>query len=584
MKKSIFLATLAALALSSTSCKDILDVEPTSQYGSEAIWSSETSADYYIMASYQHFKDYSILGNHARHYYDAYTELYKSTTWLLFEHMYNKEFMLASQFGKNNAADFNCWSSAYGRIKRANILLNDLDKHASNFDPEWVKIRRAEVRFAIAMNYFYIARVYGGFVIRTDTSGKFGQTDDGQYPEDCNRARATEADSYAFIIKTMNEAAEDLPTAWKGTYVESEGRATKGMVYGFLSRIALFAKDWETAANAADSCAKYGQYKLVDNYADLFDYRNDKNNLKEIIYAIYYKKELATHSFDVAMRSIGDSKVLKINPTCYLCPTAELADSYDYLDGQAFDWNTWNKTATKIDVNGVPTKNPDPYTFREPRFHATVLYDGAQWEGRTIETYVGATSAVPDGVDSYMEWHRELNSTEGHTPTGYYIRKYLTEGDKEFVTKGSVNTEICLRYAEVLLNKAEGLAMQGKLEKALVPLNEVRARVKLPAKTLEDAPNIAAFMQILRKERVCELAGEGHHYWDLIRWELAKEVIDGQAYHGTKVTMSVTGKKSYKSVDIDDGYVHMFEDRYYRLSLPADELTNNKLCEDNPGW
>lgn len=577
MKKSIFLAALAVLALSSTSCSDILDIEPTGQYSSDAIWSSESSADYYIMASYQHFKDHSILAGHSRHYYDAYTDLYKSTTWLGLDHMYNKQFMLASQFGKNNASDFASWSTAYGRIKRANLLLNDLDKYADRFDPEWVKIRRAEVRFAIAMNYFYIARVYGGFVIRTDKSGVNGGTDDGANPADCNRARATEAESYEFIMNTMLECAEDLPEAWDkgGT---TEGRATKGMVYGYLSRVALFAKDWKMAAEAADLCEQYGHYKLVDNYADLFDYRKNESNLSEIIFAIYYKRELSTHGFDVTMRSPGDMELLKANPTAGIVPTAELADMYEFADGTPFDWSTW--TRVKDDKGKRLT---DPYTYREPRFQATILYNGAQWEGRTIETYVGQTSSVADGVDASKTWTR-AGTTNGHTCTGYYIRKYLMEGDKEYLTKGSINTEICLRYAEVLLNKAEGLAMQGLVEQALVPLNEVRARVGLPARTLEDAPNTAAFMNLLRKERVCELAGEGQRYWDLIRWELAKEVIDGKSFHGVQITKSTTGKFSYKSVDIDDGYVHMFEDRYYRLSLPAAELTNNKLCVDNPGW
>lgn len=582
MKKSIFLATLAVLALSSTSCNDILDIQPSDQYSSDAIWSTETSADYYIMASYQHFKDHSILVGHTRHYYDAYTDLYKSTAWLEYDHMYNKEFMLASQFGKNNAADFASWGTAYGRIKRANLLLNDLDRFADRFDPEWVKIRRAEVRFAVAMNYFYIARVYGGFVIRTDKSGVNGATDDGQNPEDCNRARATEAESYAFIMKTMCECAEDLPVTW-GKGGTLEGRATKGMVYGFLSRVALFAKDWEMAANAADSCAKYGQYKLVDNYADLFDYRKDQSNLDEIIYAIYYKEELATHGFDNAMRSPGDAIRDKVNPTSYIVPTAELADTYEFLDGTPFSWQTWNKSTTKIDVNGTPTKNDDPYKLREPRFHATILYDGAEWEGRTIQTYVGLTSSVPDGVDKSVTWTR-AQSTKGYTCTGYYIRKYLMEDNKNFRTKGSINTEICLRYGEVLLNKAEGLGMQGRIAEALVPLNQIRARVGLPARTLEDAPNVSAFMNLLRKERVCELAGEGQRYWDLIRWELAKEIIDGKSFHGVEIKLGSSGKKTYKEVDIDDGYVHMFEDRYYRLSLPADELTNNKLAVDNPGW
>lgn len=582
MKKSIFLAALAVLALSSTSCNDLLDIQPSDKYGSDAIWSTETSADYYIMASYQHFKDHSILSGHTRHYYDAYTDLYKSITWLGADHMYNKEFMLASQFGKNNAADFASWSTAYGRIKRANLLLNDLDKYADRFDPEWVKIRRAEVRFAIAMNYFYIARVYGGFVIRTDKSGINGGTDDGAYPEDCNRARATEAESYDFIMKTMCESAEDLPESW-GKGGTLEGRATKGMVYGFLSRVALFAKDWEMAANAADSCAKYGKYKLVDNYADLFNHTKDESNLDEIIFAIYYKKELATHGFDNAMRSPGDADRDKVAKSGYIVPTAELADTYEFVDGTPFSWQTWNKSTTQINVNGTPTKNTDPYTLREPRFHATILYDGAEWEGRTIQTYVGLTSSVPDGVDAFKPFSRE-GTTEGHTCTGYYIRKYLMEGDTDFRTKGSTMTEICLRYGEVLLNKAEALGMQGRIAEALVPLNQIRARVGLPERTLEDAPNISAFMNLLRKERICELAGEGQRYWDLIRWELAKEVIDGKAFHGVQIKLGSSGKKTYTEVDIDDGYVHMFEDRYYRLSLPADELTNNKLAVDNPGW
>lgn len=577
MKKYIFLAALAAVALSSTSCSDILDIQPSDQYSSDAIWSTETSADYYIMASYQHFKDHSILAGHTRHYYDAYTDLYKSTSWLDYDHMYNKEFMLASQFGKNNAADFASWSGAYGRIKRANLLLNDLDKYADRFDPEWVKIRRAEVRFAVAMNYFYIARVYGGFVIRTDKSGVNGATDDGQYPEDCNRARATEAESYDFIIKTMCESAEDLPVSW-GKGGTLEGRATKGMVYGFLSRVALFAKDWEMAANAADSCAKYGQYKLVDNYADLFDYRNDQSNLDEIIYAIYYKKELATHGFDKAMRSPGDAIVNKVNPTAYIVPTAELADMYEFKDGQPFNWSTWEK----IRVDGK--RLDDPYTLREPRFQATILYDGAEWEGRTIESYIGQNSSVPDGVDASVTWTTRETSTKGYSCTGYYIRKYLMEGDKDFLTKGSINTEICLRYGEVLLNKAEGLGMQGRIAEALVPLNQIRARVGLPARTLADAPNVAAFMNLLRKERVCELAGEGQRYWDLIRWELAKEIIDGKSFHGVQILKDASGFKTYKTIDVDGGQLRMFEDRYYRLSLPADELTNNKLCVDNPGW
>ncbi len=91
-------------------------------------------------------------------------------------------------------------------------------------------------------------------------------------------------------------------------------------------------------------------------------------------------------------------------------------------------------------------------------------------------------------------------------------------------------------------------------------------------------------MKILRKERICELAGEGHRWWDLRRWKLAVDVIDGKTVHGVKITKRATGSLSYATVDCDGGNTRIFQTRYYYYSLPADELTNNKLCEDNPGW
>ena len=112
----------------------------------------------------------------------------------------------------------------------------------------------------------------------------------------------------------------------------------------------------------------------------------------------------------------------------------------------------------------------------------------------------------------------------------------------------------------------------------------VRARVGLPAKTVKDAPDKDSFMKILRKERICELAGEGLRYWDLRRWKIAHEVIDGQTVHGVKITRRASGSFAYAQVDCDGGNTRIFQQRYYYFSIPADELTNNKLCVDNPGW
>jgi hypothetical protein len=119
---------------------------------------------------------------------------------------------------------------------------------------------------------------------------------------------------------------------------------------------------------------------------------------------------------------------------------------------------------------------------------------------------------------------------------------------------------------------------------ALEALNEVRERVNLPKRTTEEAPDKDSFMKLLRKERICELAFEGFRYWDLRRWRLAGEVIDGKQAHGTKITKKDDNTYTYEQVSCDDNINRFFPERYYLLPIPVDELQNNPLCENNAPW
>ena len=167
------------------------------------------------------------------------------------------------------------------------------------------------------------------------------------------------------------------------------------------------------------------------------------------------------------------------------------------------------------------------------------------------------------------------------------LRKYLQEGYSDYITKHSYQYDVVLRYAEVLLNKAEAYAQlnydQYKNE-ALEALNEVRNRVNLPDKTTTDAPDKESFMKLLRKERCVELAGEGFRYWDLRRWKLAENIINGQNAHGIKITKNDDSTFSYEKVECDGGTPRIFLEKYYYFSLPTSETANNKLCENNPYW
>ena len=62
-------------------------------------------------------------------------------------------------------------------------------------------------------------------------------------------------------------------------------------------------------------------------------------------------------------------------------PTQEMVESYELATGGYPDWTPWHNTTTG-------TTDTPPYEQLEPRFHASVLYNGRAWKGRTLEPYL----------------------------------------------------------------------------------------------------------------------------------------------------------------------------------------------------
>ena len=206
-----YFAAATAIVLATSSCNDVLDINDTSTFGDLAVWSSQDNADAYVTAAYKSFNDQSIVANRDK-FYDNYSDIMKSPYWWI--GTYNRALFEQSRFGKGNADLFDCWSSVYGRIKRTNAMLNDLERYGHKWGDEWYEIRRAEGRFCNAINYFFLARVYGGVVLRTDHSGGGGWLDDGAYEQDRNRARISEEATYEYILNELKDVAKVLPEEW----------------------------------------------------------------------------------------------------------------------------------------------------------------------------------------------------------------------------------------------------------------------------------------------------------------------------------------------------------------------------------
>ena len=85
-----------------------------------------------------------------------------------------------------------------------------------------------------------------------------------------------------------------------------------------------------------------------------------------------------------------------------------------------------------------------------------------------------------------------------------------------------------IRYADVLLMRAEALIMDNRIGEALPLINKVRARVN--AFEYTDLGNQSEAMQKIKLERRLELCGEQVRWFDLIRWGEAMEVINAEKF------------------------------------------------------
>ena len=526
-----------------TSCHDLLEKDPTDSYSETVAWSSESSLDMYVTYLYKPLNGLSNFSSLSLT--DGYTDLVKygngvPQTWSA----HNKILLQQNTITSDNNP-MSSWG-LYTDIFRENVFLRDAGIYGNKFSEDFLNIRIAEIRFIRAVNYARMIRIFGGVILRDETNGvdSEGQKD---------KAKATEAESWDFVLKDLEFAARHLPKEWDSKW---DGRLTKGAAYAYMCRTALFAKRWDVAITAADEIKKLNKYDLMDNYEDVFKVAGNK----EIIFSIAYKIPDMPHYFDRYFAPDGKQGIRRA------VPTSELVDSYDMADGTPFSWSG--------------SMANDPYVGREPRFYASIIYNGATWKEKKIYTYV-------DAENGFAAYRDNMNPGEKQTVTGYFIRKYLQENNADFDDKGSDQFWIEMRYAEVLLNLAEALAEQDyskNQDDALEALNEVRERVNLPKRTTEEAPDKDSFMKLLRKERICELAFEGFRYWDLRRWRLAGEVIDGKQAHGTKITKKDDNTYTYEQVSCDDNINRFFPERYYLLPIPVDELQNNPLCENNAPW
>jgi hypothetical protein len=552
MKKIIAGLFLMGASLGFTSCNDFLDMTPTNSVSDKGVWTSVTTAEYAVNYIYSYVYDVAVAQCVAgmtesltdQMKYGSYN--YNSLCFIPSEIAYGGSTLTA------NYVDvyLGYWGSWYTAIRRTNEGIYSLHKYGTLSQEDATRLE-AEMRFVRGYLYFDLMKRYKEVIIYDEDITSITE----------NKALSTEEEGWNYIETDLKYAASNLPKK-----ENANGRANCGMAYAFLTRAMLYAERWDVVKSAAEEVEKLG-YTLEDNYADVC-MKDLKDGNKEAI--LQYAFDIAadvTHSFDYYYTPGGDYTMNGQSGGGYGTPTQEMVEAYEYADGSGFpDWSAWH-------AEGV-TQTP-PYEDLEPRFQATILYNGAAWKGRTIESYIG-------GNDGFCIWNKEQEH-KGRTTTGYYLRKLVDETHDVIAVTDSKQPNTIIRYGEVLLNKAEACYHLNDAAGANAAIKAIRARVNLPYSDKSSDKLWAA----IRQERKVELAYEGLWYWDLRRWKDAAkqypEGLNGYQVHGLKIEKQANGDFTYTYVSVDDKD-RTFPEKMYRFPLPSNELSSNALVTQYPEW
>ncbi|MCD8101199.1 MAG: RagB/SusD family nutrient uptake outer membrane protein [Alistipes sp.] len=383
---------------------------------------------------------------------------------------------------------------------------------------------------------------------------------------------------------------------------------TRGVAYAIKSQAALYAASplwyeqgskytWAKAAEitkeALDMCLANG-FSL---YTDQPDPTYAQN-----AYAYYFiTRSDANRGWD--KETILDSRGLSAQVWKYAglpttggmskagpCPTQELVDAYETVDGQpVLDLTSPYADAehTRPNYNPASIYDPDdPYANRDPRFYASIYYNGAvrnldNPSGTLVETFVGGNEGISDRVTESI-----------YTRTGYYLRKFNnwrsgigneTDGWMRIYRLG----ELYLNFAEAAYNhsgpdsQVPSTVPGQPAMSAREAVNAIRNRAGMP--DLPSGMSTADFELRYRNERRVELAFEEHRFFDVRRWKILDHT--DRYITGMKIEASPSGY-IYQRLPLQQR--PNYEDKYLRYPISQSEI-NKMLYQtgenwQNPGW
>lgn len=511
LKKALGITAVAAVALCATSCEDLLDTKPQGTFSEDQIGDDECVA--LMTAAYAGLLNHFIGNNEAfagpitNWVFDVRSDdAVKGGDGVTMEG-YIHQMEIGNIQSNSDTGNFK-WQNNYYSISRCNTALKGI-LNAGNISETARDQYASEMKVLRAFFYFDLLRIFQRFPYIDDETPNPSEVPAGNLSKDeiLAKIKADLAHAYQVLPET-----QPIP-----------GRFNRYVAAALMARVCCWTGSWAEVENYANAVIGSGQYQLYPFFQDMS--KPEYNNMYEAVMSIQFSSanEPDQYNWSNLINCTWSEGNLYGNGDDFYLGSQNLANAFrtDANGLPMLDGSYNNRDVTTADFNG----NVDP------RLDFTLGRIDMPWRGNTYTRL----------------WCRNF-SLYGQ----FSGKKPYTAPDSPYCKPGilpwgasTLNWSI-IRYADVLLMKAEALIEQGKeLDTARQLINDIRRKAKrsmdvtyVPA---DFDPTIATYKveeypstgwnqdyarKAVRMERRLELAMEGNRWFDLVRWGIAVETMN----------------------------------------------------------
>ncbi|MEX0314616.1 MAG: RagB/SusD family nutrient uptake outer membrane protein [Allomuricauda sp.] len=623
----------ALLMLQTISCSEFVDVVPENIAVIEDAFETRDSAERFLATLYSYLPDYEAPNSNPglSSGDEIFVNVNVSRTWpsaILAQGGQNVSSPLMGYWGTGSVRNL------FVALRDCNIFLENVDKPFNITEDEkrrWV----AEAKFLKAYFHFYLMRMYGPIPIVRENI----QVSEGV---DAVRVTRDPVDEVAdYIVELLDEAIVDLPPSIADEASEL-GRITAPIAAAIKAKALVtvasplfngnndyssfvdsegnqlisttFSEDkWTRAVEACREAIELAEanghslYVFDDPLPTWSDTTITKLSIRgsiterwnpEIIWGASDEPVATLQNWAQAKIASGLTAENRESVQSWWSPPMQIAEMFYSDNGVPIDEDVNYDYANRYEVTAATDEdlyNISPghetavlHFHREPRFYASIGFDGGTWmgHGREDDTNLlfpealrnqksGKSDAQRFSISGYwakkLVYYENIQRTGG--ATGYSLRAYPFP---------------VVRLADLYLLYAEALNETGNIGEAQTWIDRVRSRAGLdgvvnswaaasvnPAKpTTQDG-----LRDIIHDERMIELVFEGQRFWDIRRWKRAPEFLNTDIR-----AWNVDGETVDAFYNVISVGTYSFQNRDYLWPIPETDIVANDNLIQNPGW